>query len=91
MYFCLVKFWTKDINFNVLGTWLENQEDSDRFNAEPGMLLGYENQCYNETDIVQHISANNFDSRNQFYLPGSVLIKQFKKFQPSKSVAIKRR
>ena len=52
--------------------WLERQDDADQFNAEPGMLLGYENQCWNETDIVQHILVNNFDSRNQFYLPGPV-------------------
>lgn len=33
------------------------------------MLLGYENMCYNSTDTVYHQSVNNFDSRNDYFLP----------------------
>jgi len=66
----LTKIVIKIFNLKyVTGEWLQFQDDANRYNAEPGMLLGYENMCYTSTDTVYHQSVNNFDSRNTQFLP----------------------
>ncbi|CAG5086360.1 Oidioi.mRNA.OKI2018_I69.PAR.g11188.t1.cds [Oikopleura dioica] len=55
--------------YHYPGVWLEQQDNADMFNAETGMLLSYENQCYGNGSIQFQTSANNFGSRNRYFAP----------------------